>query len=121
MTVSDSSKEGGEHRLTMFIGANTAEELANKSRDKQMETALNWLEDVFGKEALTFKHAQQSVWVNDEHCGGGYGELPDAAEVLRTPSGRFVFASSELSEQFPYYMEGAIRVGQAAVSRIFGD
>ncbi|MCE7792893.1 FAD-dependent oxidoreductase [Salipaludibacillus sp. CUR1] len=127
VTVSDSSKEGGEHRLTMFIGANTAEELANERRDQQMETALSWLEDVFGKEALTFKDAEQSVWVKDEYCGGGYGagikygELPNAAEVLRTPSGRFAFASSELSEQFPYFMEGAIRAGQAAVSRTLGE
>ncbi|WP_026690850.1 flavin monoamine oxidase family protein [Alteribacter aurantiacus] len=125
VTVVDSSKEGGEYCLTMFIGANTAIDLAQKKREERLETATSWLENVFGKGARSYKDVEQSVWVEDHYCGGGYGAgirygaIPNAAEVLRTPKGRMVFASSELAEEFPYYMEGAVRAGKVAVNNLF--
>ncbi|SER90667.1 flavin monoamine oxidase family protein [Salisediminibacterium halotolerans] len=124
VTVVDSSKQGDGYRLTMFIGADAAKDIAKQSRREQMETALNLLEYVFGSPARGFKDAEQSVWVDEPFCGGGYGAavqyggLPDAAEILRTPHGPFAFAASELAEQFPNHMEGAIRAGQATVEQV---
>jgi monoamine oxidase len=127
VTVIESSKVGGQYRLTMFIGASAALDLAKKSRDERINTATSMLIEVFGEKAKMYEDVEQSVWVEDEFCGGGYGAglrygaLLNAAEGLRTPKDKMVFASSELAERFPYYMEGAILAGMSAASGILND
>ncbi|WP_368504156.1 flavin monoamine oxidase family protein [Alkalihalophilus sp. As8PL] len=127
VTVIESSKVGGQYRLTMYIGASAALDLAKKARAERINTATSMLVEVFGEKAKMYEDVEQSVWVEDKLCGGGYGAclrygaLLNAAEVLRTPKDKMVFASSELAERFPYYMEGAILAGMTAASGILND
>ncbi|WP_336921058.1 flavin monoamine oxidase family protein [Aquipuribacter sp. SD81] len=66
-------------------------------------------------------------WVGEEWTRGGYGPLvlpgtdPVAlATLLREPwhDGRVVLASADLDEEWPSYMEGALRQGSAVVTRL---
>ncbi|SDJ06103.1 flavin monoamine oxidase family protein [Natribacillus halophilus] len=125
ITVADSSKIGdAEVRLTMFIGAGLARNLAKEDEIQRKEIATELLEKVFGEQARTYVDMEQSVWVDHPYCGGGYGAsvhyrgVDTAADVLREPYNLFVFASSELAESFPSFMEGAVRSGQYAAKQI---
>ncbi|WP_083935547.1 flavin monoamine oxidase family protein [Paenibacillus ginsengihumi] len=120
ITVVDSSKIHEESRLTMFIGADTAKQLAKENKERRIAFAIKLLENVFGEEAHHYSDMEESVWVDDPYCGGGYSAkihytgLYDAADLLRQPYQKVIFASSEISQAFPHFMEGAVRSGQYA-------
>ncbi|KMY52107.1 flavin monoamine oxidase family protein [Peribacillus loiseleuriae] len=124
VSVVDSSKKQEDARLTMFIGAGTAQEFANLDATTRLQKATALLERYFGKIAHGYTDVQESVWVNHPYYGGGYsakvkfGGLIDAPEILRTPHENVVFASSELALKFPNFMEGAIQAGYTAVDEL---
>ncbi|UTR10043.1 FAD-dependent oxidoreductase [Evansella sp. LMS18] len=118
ITVSDSSKSGDENRLTMFIGGDTAIKLADKTIDERLEYAVSLLTEVLGEKARYYIDREESVWVNAPYTGGGYSAsvlytgIFNAAQILRQPYKKLLFSSSELSPDFPKFMEGAVRSGK---------
>lgn len=124
VSVVDSSKKKEDARLTMFIGAGAAQELADLDAQTRLQKAIALLERFFGKIAHSYTDVQESIWVKHPYCGGGYsakvkfGGLVDAPEILRTPYENVVFASSELALKFPNFMEGAIQAGYNAVDEL---
>lgn len=124
MTVSDSSKEGDTPRLTAFIGGDLAKELAAQTPDERCDFVMERLKEVLGVKASDYLDYRESLWVNHPFCGGGYsaqvnlaGEA-DAPEQLRQPYKRLIFASTELAESFPGFMEGAVRSGKQAAEKV---
>lgn len=124
VTVIDSSMRGVNARLTMFIGAATAESMAAESQENLFDEAESWLAEAVGPDSGKYIHRTSESWVNHPWCGGGYGDsirighMIKPYNVLREPYGRIVFASSELSDTFPHFMEGALRAGRAAAGRM---
>lgn len=124
LSVSDSSKKGEAPRLTAFIGGELAKKWAKKSEDERQAFILKRLKSVFGAEAEHYSDFRESIWVDHPYCGGGYSAQihtdghANAAAYLRTPYQNCVFASTELAEAFPGFMEGAVRSGQLAAERI---
>lgn len=125
VNVNDSSKENDKgSRLTMFIGGDLARELAEKTQEQREMFATDRLVDVFGKQAQEYITMEQSVWVNDRYYGGGYGEmikangLVEAPDLLREPFENFVFANTQISSEYPNFMEGAARSGKRAAKVI---
>lgn len=124
VSIVDSSKKMEDSRLTMFIGAEAAQEFANLDASTRLQKATALIECYFGKIVHSYTDVQENVWVNHPYCGGGYsakvkfGGLIDAPEILRTPHGKAVFASSELALKFPNFMEGAIQAGYTAVDKL---
>jgi monoamine oxidase len=123
INVSDSSKAGDENRLTMFIGGDTAIKLAERTLDERLEYAVSLLTVVLGEKARYYIDREESVWVNDPYYGGGYSAsvlfegVHNAAEILRNPYKKLLFSGSELSSDFPKFMEGAVRSGKHAANK----
>ncbi|MCC5890526.1 MAG: FAD-dependent oxidoreductase [Alkalibacterium sp.] len=120
LSISDSSKKGEAPRLTAFTGGELAKKWAKKSEAERKAFILKRLRSVFGTEAEHYSDFRESIWVDHPYCGGGYSAQihtkgrPDAAHKLRSPHGQFVFASTEVAEAFPGFMEGAVRSGNRA-------
>lgn len=124
VNVMDSSKQEGENRLTLFIGGDKARELSGVPIEVKEFFAIDRLIEVFGEEAENYKDYEISEWEGSPYTGGGYGAMvhhkgeAGANRHLNEPFNNVVFASTELAPRFPYFMEGAIRSGQYAVSRL---
>lgn len=127
MTVSDSSKKGDTPRLTAFIGGELAKNLAKQTAEEREQFVMQRLHDVLGDTASNYLDYRESVWVNHPYCGGGYSAQvhvdaeTDAPEQLRQPFKKVVFASTELAEAFPGFMEGAVRAGKLAANRLVAE
>ncbi|NJP39060.1 flavin monoamine oxidase family protein [Alkalicoccus luteus] len=124
VNVIDSSMRGKNARLTMFIGAATAESMATEEEDRMLEEAESWLTEAFGEAAASYTSRTAESWVHHPFCGGGYGDsiryghMIKPYMILREPHEGMVFASSELAETYPHFMEGALRAGRAAAGRL---
>ncbi|WP_054708170.1 FAD-dependent oxidoreductase [Bacillus sp. JCM 19041] len=85
---------------------------------------IDLLVNTLGDQAAQYLDSYESIWVDHPSFGGGFnasihlGGLPHAADLLREPFENVVFASSELAESFPSFMEGAVHAGKAAANRI---
>lgn len=124
LSISDSSKEGDTPRLTAFIGGDLAKELAGQPASARQQFVLDRLHEVLGKEADAYVDYRESIWVDHPFCGGGYSAqvhvdgIADAPEQLRMAYEKCVFASTELAEAFPGFMEGAARAGKFAAEQL---
>jgi monoamine oxidase len=126
VTVIDSSinnqKKG---KLVIFIGAETAFILSKKKKEERQEFANNLIKQAFGENWQAPLEYHEGIWVNHPWSGGGYnsfvkyGGTPNAAEVLRDYDSNLLFAGSEISAEFPGYMEGGIRSGYKVAKQIF--
>jgi monoamine oxidase len=125
VTVIDSSlKNQKEGKLVLFIGAETALGLSKKRQEQRKEFAYKLTKQAFGESWLTPTEYHEGIWVNHPWSGGGYnsfvkyGGKPNAAEILRNYNTNLLFAGSEISAEFPGYMEGGIRSGYSAAKQI---
>ena len=124
VNLMDSSKVDGENRLTLFIGGDKAKELSGVPMELKEFFAVERLIEVFGEDADNYKDFEISEWQESPYIGGGYGAMvhfkgdAEAPQHLKEPFNNVVFASTELAPQFPYFMEGALRSGRYAVSRL---
>lgn len=119
ISIVDSSRDD-DFRLTMFIGADLAKQLATKDASYRLSYAFDRLYDVFGDQLIDYKDVAEKSWVGG---AGGYGAtiringLPEAGTILSTPYKNLVFASSEVSN-FTNFMEGAVRAGKHAATTV---
>ncbi|MCG9874746.1 MAG: FAD-dependent oxidoreductase [Leptospiraceae bacterium] len=125
VTVIDSSlKNQKQGKLVLFIGAETALNLSKKKQEHRQEFAYNLTKQAFSENWQMPLEYYEGIWVKHPWCGGGYnsfvkyGGTPNAAEVLRNYNSNLLFAGSEISAEFPGYMEGGIRSGYSAAKKI---
>lgn len=123
-TVSDSTTETSEPRLTLFIGGDKAKELAVLTREQRDVYVMSRLVEVLGVKAQQYVEWNEDIWVDHPFYGGGYGakvlygKNPYAAKKLSKAFGKCIFANTEVAPAFKNFMEGAIRSGQFAAKEI---
>jgi monoamine oxidase len=125
VTVIDSSLNNQRKgKLVLFIGAEIAFSLSKKKKEERQEFANNLIKQAFGENWQAPLEYYEGIWVNHPWSGGGYnsfvkyGGTPNAAEVLRNYDSTLLFAGSEISAEFPGYMEGGIRSGYKVAKQI---
>jgi monoamine oxidase len=126
VNVSDASfEEEGTGRLVVFVGASTADDWACKTPSDRSQLTLALLEGALGPKAATPLWMNEGHWVADPWSAGGYnaqvalGGPPNAAELLRNVEHwSMVFAASEIAPAFPNTVEGAVRSGRHAATRV---
>ena len=120
--VSDASASHA-HALVMFVGgplASTWRELGETAR-KQL--AVQHLVQAFGEDAAQPIDVLVRDWPPDEWGGGGYCQFvtglgePMQIDALTSGADCVQFASTELAELFPGYIEGAMHAGRRAAQR----
>jgi monoamine oxidase len=94
------------------------------SREERKALVLQQLRKYFGSQADTYQSYEEAVWIKEPFTYAPYSDhvLPhqhNGHAVFRQPywQGRLFVAGSETAEQFPGYMEGAVR----AAHRVFGQ
>lgn len=95
------------------------------SKAERREMALGQLEKYFGPRVRDFQSYDEAVWANEACTFFPYDKpvLPhqhNGNPVYREPlhDSRFFLAGSETSEQYPGYMEGAVRSAQFVAEKI---
>lgn len=109
--------------LVGFLGGTTAVEWARHSQAQRREAILHHASVAFGSDALRPISVVERMWAPDEWGAGGYcnaqtTHAPPAAEALADGLPLVTFASTELANRFPGYVEGAIVAGQAAAAKV---
>jgi monoamine oxidase len=111
-----------------FLGGRGAHEFQHMSADERRRLVLDRLVEAYGTEAATPVSFVERDWRPDRWGAGGYcNEIVDARQapphadaigVLRAGAPGISFASTELADAFPGYIEGALRAGRAAAETI---
>lgn len=108
------------HALVVFIGGPLAARWRQLGDDARLQRVLAAVTDALGPAAAEPFDVQTRDWQPDEFGAGGYSQIvqglgrPGAATRLREGENGVLFASTELADLFPGYIDGAIRAGVAA-------
>lgn len=120
----NSPADGRRGVLVGFAEGNQGRALFTLS-DKGRKTAvLESLARYFGPRAQTPVAYVDMVWAREPYTGGAYGSfnppgvLTSLGAAVAGPVGNIHFAGADYSPEWPGYMEGAIRSGEAAAGRV---
>ncbi|MCR5856519.1 FAD-dependent oxidoreductase [Mesorhizobium sp. J428] len=106
--------------LTGFIGGPSALAWRERGESGIREDFLAFLTDALGPEAAAPLDMLVRDWSYDQWSGGAYSDLimdmnaRDAEAVISAGIGPLHFACSEISPEYPGYVEGAIVAGRRA-------
>jgi monoamine oxidase len=106
--------------LTGFIGGPSALEWRERAPHGVRDGFIAYLVQALGPEAATPLDVLIRDWSHDEWSGGAYSDLildmgaRDAEAVILAGTGPIRFACSEISPEYPGYVEGAIVAGRLA-------
>jgi monoamine oxidase len=104
--------------LTGFIGGPSALEWRGRGEQGIRDGFLAYLVEAFGPEAAQPLDMLVRDWSYDQWSGGAYSDLimdmaaRDAEAVISAGVGSLHFACSEISPEYPGYIEGAIVAGR---------
>jgi monoamine oxidase len=111
-----------------FVGGRGAYQLHDLTADERRALVMERLVEGYGPEAATPASFLERDWRQDRWGAGGYcNEIVDARQApphvdaigrLRAGVTGISFTSTELSDAFPGYIEGALRAGRAAADAI---
>lgn len=113
-------KIGGHHTIVALITGKTCMSVLGKTEVQRKELLLNQLRGMYPEVERNIIHAPvaylEKNWCEDTLSGGcftnGYRSFIGVQSSLQTPiEGRVFFASSETSDEFCGYMEGALSAG----------
>ncbi|MGL4175768.1 MAG: flavin monoamine oxidase family protein [Dermatophilaceae bacterium] len=118
MIVDSSPSDDETAALTGFVTGATARDLSPMPSADRAALLVDALVGVFGPAAGQVEGVHQADWLAEPFVRGGYGPLPvpgatDVAGMDGVPE-RIVVAASDLAEENPGYMDGAVESGQAA-------
>jgi monoamine oxidase len=122
----NSPPEGGPGVLVGFAEGNQGRALFGLSDGKRRAVVLESLGRYFGALAVRPTHYVDMVWAREQYSGGAYGSfnppgvITSLAAAVARPVGNIHFAGADYSPEWPGYMEGAIRSGEAAAAAV-GD
>ena len=121
--VYDNSPEDGRAGVLVgFAEGNEGRALFGLSDGQRRRAVLGSLERYFGPRAATPTHYVDMVWAREQYTGGAYGSfnppgvITSLGEAVAGPVENIHFAGADYSPQWPGYMEGAIRSGEAAAA-----
>lgn len=110
--------------LTGFIGGPSALEWCQRGAQGVRDGFIAYLAQALGPEAATPLDMLVRDWSYDDWSGGAYSDLildmgaRDAEAIITAGTGSIRFACSEISPEYPGYVEGAIVAGRLAAERI---
>jgi monoamine oxidase len=110
--------------LTGFIGGPSALEWRKRGAQGVRDGFIAYLAGALGPEAATPLDVLIRDWSHDEWSGGAYSDLildmdaRNAEAVIAAGVGPIRFACSEISPEYPGYVEGAIVAGRMMAERL---
>jgi monoamine oxidase len=122
----NSPPDGTPGILVGFAEGNQGRSLFGLSTGERRARVLASLARYFGPSAAKPTHYVDMVWAREQYSGGAYGSfnppgvLTSLGAAVAGPLGNIHFAGADYSPEWPGYMEGAIRSGRAAASRVSG-
>jgi monoamine oxidase len=121
----DNSPPGGTPGVLVgFAEGNQARQLFGLSDGQRRRAVLASLARYFGPRAAKPTHYFDMVWAREQYTGGAYGSfnppgvLTSLAGPVAGPVGNIHFAGADYAPEWPGYMEGAIRSGEAAAAKV---
>lgn len=127
MSVFDSSDAaGGFDTLTVFIGGSTARSWSPLPPEERWSLMMGYLEAMLGPDVRTPLTVMEADWTGHPWCGGGYNSWPrpwtnvDPIRRLQDAQDGMTFAGAEIARTYSGYVEGALRSGRLAATRLFG-
>ncbi|WP_423494186.1 FAD-dependent oxidoreductase [Microbacterium esteraromaticum] len=121
----DNTNHGDEHgTLVGFVSDQNADDLFTLSAEERKERILESLSHYYGPEAKNPVVYYESDWGSEEWTRGAYaasfdmGGLHRYGSDLRTPVGPIHFACSDMAGAGYQHVDGAIRMGRLAATRI---
>jgi monoamine oxidase len=110
--------------LVGFAEGDQGRALFGLSESRRRAAVLGSLARYFGPRAAKPTHYVDMVWAREQYSGGAYGSfnppgvITSLAAAVSGPAGNVHFAGADYSPQWPGYMEGAIRSGDAVAARV---
>jgi monoamine oxidase len=120
----NSPADGRRGVLVGFAEGNQGRALFALSDSARKAAVLESLARYFGPRARTPVAYVDMVWAREPYTGGAYGSfnppgvLTSLGKAVAGPVGNIHFAGADYSPEWPGYMEGAIRSGEAAAGRV---
>ncbi|HXQ75453.1 MAG TPA: FAD-dependent oxidoreductase [Acidimicrobiales bacterium] len=120
----NSPPDGSPGVLVGFAEGNQGRALFGLTDVERRRAVLGGLARFFGPRAADPTHYVDMVWAREEYSGGAYGSfnppgvLTSLGAAVAGPVGNIHFAGADYSPEWPGYMEGAIRSGEAAAARV---
>jgi monoamine oxidase len=120
----NSPPDGRPGVLVGFAEGNQGRALFGLSDSARRAAVLASLARYFGPRAEQPTHYLDMVWAREQYTGGAYGSfnppgvITSLGAAVAGPVGNIHFAGADYSAEWPGYMEGAIRSGAAAATRV---
>ena len=127
ITYDNSPPDGKPGVLVGFLEGNHSRAFYGASLTARRHAALECFARYFGSQALNPIDYLDMMWALEPFTRGAYGSfnppgvLTSLNDPLVEPIGRVHYASSDVSAQWPGYMDGAIRSGQTAASALLAE
>ena len=124
ITYDNSPPDGRPGVLVGFMEGNDSRAFYGAAPAARRQAALESFARYFGPQALHPVGYLDLMWAQEPFTRGAYGSfnppgvLTSLQDPLLEPAGSLYFASSDLSAQWPGYMDGAIRSGEQAASAV---
>jgi monoamine oxidase len=123
--VYDNSPPSGHPGILVgFAEGNEGRALFGLTDGQRRRAVLASLARYFGPEASAPTHYLDMVWAREPYSGGAYGSfnppgvITSLGAAAAGPVGNIHFAGADYAAQWPGYMEGAIRSGEAAAAEV---
>ena len=120
----NSPPDGRRGVLVGFAEGNQGRALFRLSDGRRKAAVLGSLARYFGPRAASPSHYVDMVWAREPYTGGAYGSfnppgvLTSLGAAVAGPVGNIHFAGADYTPEWPGYMEGAIRSGEAAAAKV---
>jgi len=120
----NSPPDGRRGVLVGFAEGDNGRSLFGLSDTARRTTVLASLARYFGGRAASPVDYADMVWAKETFSGGAYGSynppgvVTSLAEAVSGPLGNLHFAGADYADEWPGYMEGAIRSGSAAAAAV---
>jgi monoamine oxidase len=122
ITYDNSPPDGNPGVLVGFMEGDDSRAFYGASLAARRQASLQCFARYFGPKALSPIGYVDMMWALEPFTRGAYGSfnppgvLTSLNDPLAEPIGRLHYASSDASPQWPGYMDGAIRSGEAAAA-----
>jgi monoamine oxidase len=127
ITYDNSPPDGSPGVLVGFMEGNHSRGFLGASGGPRRQAALDCFVRYFGQEAAGPSAYVDQVWAREPFTGGAYGSfnppgvLTALGAAVTGPVGRLHFAGADYADEWPGYMDGAIRSGSAAATAVLAQ